>query len=123
MIETKEIAISEKIPIEIGGYRSFFVVAGEVEELRCGTFCGEGYGQDLEKGIESAIENLVINAKVYLNRMVKGMENGEYEDLAFKIVTHKGKAEDLFFLTYERCWEEKVEPQLGKFRSLEAVVR
>jgi hypothetical protein len=119
MVELKE--KNGKIPIKIVGGPNFALVGG-IEDFTFGTFCGMSFAQNLEEGIQDVIDTLKFNAKGYLQRMVKGLESGEYEDLAFKIITYKGNLQDLFCLKYYKTDKEKIELQLGRFSKLEAVV-
>lgn len=111
----------EKIPIKIVGANNFALIAG-ISDFKCGTFCFGQYGQNLEEGITFVIEDFKFYAKVYLKRMIKGMENGKYQDLAFRIVNSNGNADELFFLRYDSCWKEYIEPKLGRYNSLEKVI-
>ncbi len=118
---TLNLGKDEKIPIKILGANNFSLTAG-IPGFRCGTFCFGQYGQNLEDGITFVIEDFKFYAKGYLKRMIKGMENGKYQDLAFRIVNSNGNANDLFFLKYDSCWKEYIEPKLGRYNSLERVI-
>ncbi len=84
-----------------------------------GTFCGKGFGTSLKYGIDTIIDGLKRNAKIYLLRMVNGLEDGEHQDAAFKLINYKGDARGLFFLEYPACCKERIEPKLGRYSSLE----
>jgi hypothetical protein len=117
-----------KIPIKIEGWNNFALLCG-IDDFTLGTFCFGGCGITLDEVIHELIEWFNIKAKIYLKRMALGKNNGEdafpgqYQDIAFKIVNYKGNLENLFYLEYEKCWQEKVEPQLGRFADLERKVR
>jgi len=116
-----------KIPIKIAGGPNFAVVGGvdynRRDHFLHGTFCGGVFGQNLEEGIQIVIEDIMLGAKIYLKRMINGMECGDYEDLAFKIANYRREPSGLFFLTYHKENKQEIEPQLGKFNSLEAIVK
>lgn len=120
MVELKE--ENRKIPIKIIGANNFAIVGG-AGGLSFGTFCGRGYCQNLEEGVHEVIEMLRFNANVYLKRMVHGLEDGESQDIAFKIINYKGRIEDLFFLEYDKYWQEYIEPKLGRLSKLERIIK
>jgi len=113
---------NSKIPIKIVvGGNSFALLAGAgtAEDFKQGTFAGDGFGQNLEEGIKELMSDLKRNATVYLKRTALGMDNGKYQDIAFKLVNHKGNLEDIFFIKYYEGLRDKIEPHLGKYRILE----
>lgn len=120
---------SGKIPIKIEGWNNFALLGG-VEKFLFGTFNFYGCGISLEESIQDVIDWLRLNSKIYLERMALGEENkdcdnipGQYQDIAFRLLNHKGRLESLFFLEYTAHDKEKIEPQLGRFARLERIVK
>lgn len=108
-----------KIPIRIIGYNSFWL-GGGIRDFTFGTFCSPS---ELENSIQFVMETLKSNAAIYLLRMIEGMEDGKEQDVAFRLANCNGNLDNLFFIEYEKCWQKKIEPQLGRFSQLERYVK
>ncbi|MFH0831513.1 MAG: hypothetical protein V1886_01440 [archaeon] len=107
-----------KIPIRIMGYNSFWI-GGGIGNFTFGTFCSRHNGGKLEDSIKEVMDTLKSNSAIYLLRMIEGMEDSKEQDVALRLANYKGELKNLFFIEYEKCWKEKVEPQLGRYSNLE----
>lgn len=117
MAELKE--KNRKIPIGILGGEVFALCAG-LDDFTFGTFT-----DNLEQGIREVIEQLIRNAHHHIEIVKEGRGNAKAErDMKYveAILNYKGREEEHFYLMYYRDWRSYIEPNLGKFGSLERVV-
>ncbi len=113
-----------KIPILIEGTNGFTIIGG-IEDFTFANFCGSDCRENLEEGIQTVIDGLWIRAKMYLESIAEERQlpiiRDRYEKVAFQLINYKACPKELFFLKYKKNEREGIEPQLGKFRELEAI--